>query len=74
MVSGAFRSLRHVHEFTAAEDGGTVMADVITWESPFGLLGSIVDVLILKRHMHWFITEKQKLLKRAAESSSSGAA
>lgn len=67
MVRGAFLSLRHVHEFTATAGGGTVMVDTITWKSPFGLLGSVADAVVLKRHMRWFITTKQQFLKRAAE-------
>src|SRR5687767_3692795 len=32
MVSGAFVSLRHVHEFIA-EDGSVLMRDTLTWQS-----------------------------------------
>src|SRR5258706_8135793 len=46
MVSGAFRSLRHVHEFRPSGTGGTIMSDTITWESPLGILGRIADPFV----------------------------
>lgn len=66
MVHGAFRSLRHVHEFHP-HGGGTLMRDVLIWETPFGFLGRLADLLFLKRHMAWFVTTKQLGLKRIAE-------
>jgi ligand-binding SRPBCC domain-containing protein len=65
-VRGALRELRHVHEFYE-EGGATVMRDVITWRSPFGILGRAADALFVARHMRWFITEKQARLKAMAE-------
>jgi len=65
-VRGAFRRLRHVHEFRVDGDV-TVMRDVIDWTSPFGILGRIADALFVTRHMRWFVTEKQQALKRMAE-------
>ena len=62
----AFRELRHVHEFFVDGDV-TVMRDVVTWRSPFGLLGRAADALFVARHMRWFVTEKQARLKRMAE-------
>ncbi len=66
MVRGAFRSLRHRHEFHA-EGGGTRMRDVLTWVAPLGILGRIADALFLKRHMTWFVRTKQNALKEIAE-------
>ena len=63
MVKGIFRSLRHVHEFHAA-DGGTLMRDVLEWRAP---LGWIADPLFFRRHMTWFVTTKQKQLKQIIE-------
>ncbi len=65
-VRGALRELRHVHEFYA-EGGVTVMRDVITWRSPFGIVGRAADALFVTRHMRWFVTEKQRRLKSMAE-------
>jgi ligand-binding SRPBCC domain-containing protein len=69
-VRGAFRSLRHVHDFRVEGDE-TVMRDVIEWTSPFGILGRIADALFVTRHMRWFVTSKQQRLKQQAERSHS---
>ena len=66
MVRGPFRRLRHVHTFTA-DGGATLMEDVIQWEAPLGPLGRLADVLFLERHLRWFLTTKQALLKQLAE-------
>ena len=58
MVHGAFKRLRHVHEFHQ-RDGGTLMRDVLELE---GLLG-----ILLKRHMDWFVRTKQQHLKDIIE-------
>ena len=69
MVSGTFKSLRHVHEFESA-DGGTILRDTLVWEAPVGILGQIADVLFLERHMRWFVETKQSHLKRIVEHGS----
>ncbi len=66
MVSGAFRSLRHVHEFHP-HGSGTLMRDILTWEAPLGFLGRVAGWLFLKRHMAWFVRTKQRRLKEMAE-------
>jgi ligand-binding SRPBCC domain-containing protein len=67
MVEGAFRRLRHVHDFDA-RPGGTLMRDVLDWEAPLGILGRAADALFLKRHMTRFVSTKQRNLKRLAEA------
>ena len=62
-VRGAFKRLRHIHEFHD-RDGGTLMRDVLEWEAPFGW---IADPLFLARHMRWFVTTKQQRLKEILE-------
>jgi ligand-binding SRPBCC domain-containing protein len=66
MVSGAFASLRHVHEFIE-ESGSVLMRDTLTWRSPFGILGVLADKLFLERHMRTFMVRKQSALKAHAE-------
>jgi ligand-binding SRPBCC domain-containing protein len=68
MVRGPFKRLRHVHTFTADGDA-TLMEDLIEWEAPLGPLGRLADVLFLERHLRWFLTTKQALLKQLAEQS-----
>ena len=66
MVDGAFKWLRHVHEFES-NDGLTIMRDRLEWKAPFGLIGHLADLLFLKRHMCWFVATKQNALKQIAE-------
>lgn len=66
MVDGAFKRLRHVHEFERTGNA-TLMRDIIEWQSPFGLIGRLADTLFLRRHMAWFVSTKQRALKQIAE-------
>lgn len=66
MVSGAFQSLRHVHEFSE-EDGLTVMTDILVWRSPFGVLGRCAD-LFVGPHLRSFLLRRNRALKRIAEA------
>jgi ligand-binding SRPBCC domain-containing protein len=40
MVQGAFKRLRHVHEFEF-KGGATIMRDTLEWKAPLGILGSL---------------------------------
>jgi ligand-binding SRPBCC domain-containing protein len=67
MIDGSFKTFRHVHEFLA-KDSGTLMTDTLTWTSPFGILGKIVDKLLLERHLRNLVTRRNAKLKEIAES------
>ena len=68
MVSGAFKSFRHEHLFFAVNDQ-TVMKDIFTFESPLGWLGRLANILFLGRYMERLLTERNKVIKLAAETS-----
>jgi len=70
MIEGAFKWLRHVHEFKS-NDGLTLMRDSLEWEAPFGPIGDLADLLFLSRHMRWFVATKQNALKQIAEKRAS---
>jgi len=72
MMSGAFASFRHVHEF-AVNGASVVMRDTLTWRSPLGVLGVVADRLFVERHMRAFIEKKQAELKAHAERATGGA-
>ncbi len=46
MVSGAFKSFKHEHVFREIK-GKTVMTDKFHFQSPFGVLGKLVNFLFL---------------------------
>lgn len=67
MTKGAFKRLHHLHEFKW--DGQkTIMTDDFQFESPAGILGKIVDTLILKSYLKKFLIERNTLVKKLAES------
>jgi ligand-binding SRPBCC domain-containing protein len=68
MVKGAFKRFQHDHYFEA-KDGGTVMRDIFCYETPFGIFGSLFDILALKRHMTKFLEEKNRTIKAIAEGN-----
>ncbi len=69
MVSGAFHSLCHVHEFES-HPTGTRMRDTLTFVSPLGYLGIIADKLFLESYMRRFLLRRNAHLKAFAESQS----
>ena len=67
MVAGAFKSMRHDHEFFE-HPSGTLMIDHFEFQSPFGLLGKIVDRFFLIAYMRRFLVRRNGILKKLAES------
>ena len=70
MASGSFSSFVHVHEFKPTEHG-TLMIDTVSWRSPLGIIGRIVDTLLLKRHLTSRIGNRNAALKAIAEQQAS---
>lgn len=67
MVSGAFKTLRHKHEFMTVHDH-TVMKDELTLEAPYGLLGRAAERLFLRRYMRNFLIYRNSQLKLLIEN------
>ena len=68
MVSGAFKSMVHDHDF-AEGPTGTVMRDRFEFESPLGILGRIADWLFLTSYMRRFLVRRNAVLRQLAEST-----
>lgn len=66
MTEGNFRSFKHIHEFVTVRSG-TLMRDRLIWTSPFGIVGRIVDELLLKRHLRDLVSKRNLRLKQLAE-------
>ena len=73
MVSGPFATFVHEHSFQS-NGGSTVMVDEVTFRSPFGVLGTLVDRLVLVPYLRRLMNRRNLVIKRAAESGSSGSA
>lgn len=67
MVEGKFKSFKHEHSFIEG-NGFVMMIDKIQYQTPFGIFGKLFDILILKRHLTNFISERNKVLKELAEN------
>jgi ligand-binding SRPBCC domain-containing protein len=67
MVKGAFKSFRHEHHFVKVDDH-TVMKDVFVFESPFGILGRVLNWLVLINYMTKLLIERNRVIKEVAES------
>lgn len=66
MVSGAFHSFVHTHRFEDM-DGVTLMIDQFIYKAPLGFLGTVANVLFLKRYMRNFLQTRAQTLKALAE-------
>ncbi|MFP3392220.1 SRPBCC family protein [Brevibacillus sp. SIMBA_040] len=72
MVSGAFKRFRHEHEFIPLGQSQTRMLDIFDYTSPFGLLGKIVDSLVLEKYMTDFLRTRNEYIKSVAEAQAQG--
>jgi ligand-binding SRPBCC domain-containing protein len=67
MVRGAFRSMRHTHEFFPTETG-TRVVDTLEFTSPLGWIGRWADVLFLERYMRSFLETRNQFVRHVAEA------
>ncbi|TLS52548.1 SRPBCC family protein [Paenibacillus antri] len=68
MVRGAFKSMRHEHDFVQIGGGAqTLMKDTLTFSAPLGPLGRLVERIILRRYMTRFLEDRNRALKKLAE-------
>jgi len=68
MIKGDFKTMWHHHHFVF-RDGKTIMEDIFYFESPYGLLGKIVNILFLTRYMRKLLTKRNQVLKQIAENA-----
>ena len=68
MVTGIFKSFKHEHHFKDIH-GVTVMTDIFSFVSPFGILGKLANYLFLKKYMTNFLRDRNQVIKEFAESN-----
>jgi len=66
MLSGAFKSFKHEHHFTALDDQ-TIMKDIFEFESPMGIIGKIFNKVILTSYMTKLLVKRNRVIKEVAE-------
>ena len=69
MVRGKFRTFRHDHFFDDLQPGRTRMRDVMEFAAPFGPIGRVVEILLLKRHMLHLLLRRNECIRRTAEGT-----
>ena len=67
MLKGDFKSFHHQHHFKAAENG-TIMIDLIDFESPYGIIGKIANRLFLRSYIENFLIKRNTVIKDYAET------
>lgn len=68
MVRGAFKSMRHDHQFRALGSGVCEKIDVLEIEAPLGPLGWVAERLLLGPYMRRFLRRKNSDLKAILEA------
>ncbi|MCO5297244.1 MAG: SRPBCC family protein [Fimbriimonadaceae bacterium] len=67
MVKGQFRTFTHDHLFET--DGeGTRMIDRVNYEAPLGVLGRIVEALVLNRYLERLLRQRGEAIRQEAEN------
>jgi ligand-binding SRPBCC domain-containing protein len=66
-LMGDFKKMKHEHWFKPC-DNGTIMIDLFHFETPFGLMGKIVEKLFLYNYMKSMIEQRNKVIKQYAET------
>ena len=67
MIKGDFKSYRHEHHFKVIENG-TIMIDLVEFETPYGSLGRLVNRFYMIAYMEKLIKERNNTIKEYAES------
>jgi len=67
MIKGDFKSYRHEHHFKAT-DNGTIMIDLVTFESPYSTIGKIANSLFLKSYLERLLKKRNAVIKDYAET------
>ncbi|TAL43092.1 MAG: cell division protein [Chitinophagaceae bacterium] len=67
MIRGDFKSFEHEHHFKSA-DNGTIVIDIISFESPYGWLGQLVNKFYLTSYLEKMVIHRNEVIKQYAGS------
>jgi len=59
--AGPYKLWHHQH-FLKSTSAGTVMEDIVTYQPPFGFLGSIANTVLIKQKLDEIFDYRQKML------------
>jgi ligand-binding SRPBCC domain-containing protein len=66
MINGDFESFCHEHHFKAT-DNGTIMIDVLAFETPYSIIGKLLNKFYLKKYLEQFLLKRNEVIKEYAE-------
>ena len=67
-TTGDFKMMEHQHFFKPIENG-TIMIDIFRFETPYKLLGGLVNGIYLTGYMKSLLEERNKMIKAIAEGN-----
>ena len=67
MTAGDFKQYKHEHHFKQIENG-TIMIDLVEFESPYGTAGKLFNQLYLRNYMRSLLLHRNEVIKEYAES------
>ena len=67
MIKGDFKFYRHEHHFKVIGNG-TIMIDLVEFETPYGSLGRFVNRFFMIAYMEKLIKQRNSTIKEYAES------
>lgn len=68
MMEGDLQSMRHEHHFKQVENG-TIMIDLFYFETPYGMIGKILNRVYLTRYLRRLLEHRNQFIKEYAEST-----
>jgi ligand-binding SRPBCC domain-containing protein len=66
-LEGDFKMMKHEHHFKPCQNG-TIMIDLLHFESPYGIVGQWFNSLHLNRYMKQLLEKRNNTIKEFAES------
>jgi ligand-binding SRPBCC domain-containing protein len=66
-AEGDFKMMKHEHYFKPC-DNGTILIDLLHFESPYGMLGEWFNSLYLTKYLKRLLEQRNKTIKAVAES------
>ena len=66
-LQGDFKMMKHEHHFKPC-DNGTIVIDLLHFESPYGVLGQWFNSLYLTNYMKRLLEQRNKTIKEFAET------
>lgn len=66
-LEGDFKMMKHEHHFKQC-DNGTILIDLLHFESPYGMIGRWFNSFYLTRYMKRLLEQRNRTIKDFAES------